>query len=317
MNLTNGLQLNKSLDKKTVSISGFSLLEMLMAVTITTFITISLYAIFDQTQRAFRSGLAQVDVLESGRAASEILDYDIRQIVPNPLEFRSGRMALDNSANFRGYPFNFWVDNRSTFGSLGGSLLSGNSITTAHQNVIFFHRNNDELTAVGYFNVPIALNWAGRRPPRAPVISTLYRFSATRKLSALNEEVFERILQAFLAGPIAWQKNPTRDYQYQEIISGVVQMRWSPFAPNGEWWQFIDDPLVRRSGGGSFLSGLTAGGNVIPAQVEYELMVLEEETLKQYVILGEANALQARDFLGEHVQNIHYFRKRIPTALFQ
>lgn len=317
MNLKMRQQLNKSLRFKSSSISGFSLLEMLMAVTITTFITISLYAIFDQTQKAFRSGLAQVDVLEAGRAASEILDADIRQIVPNPLEFRSGRVSIDNNESFRAYPFNFWVDNRSTFGALGGSVLSGNSITTAHQNVLFFHRKNDELTAVGYFNVPIALNWGGRRPPRAPVISTLYRFSATRKLSALNEQVFQNILQAFLAGPIAWQQNPTRDYQYQEILSGVVQMRWSPFAPNGEWWQFVEDPLVRRAGGSSFLSGLTAGGNVVPAQVEYELMVLEEETLKQYIILGEANAIQARDFLGEHVQHIHYFRKRIPTALFQ
>lgn len=299
--------------------SGFSLLEMLMAVTITTVITIALYAIFDQTQRAFRAGLAQVDVLEAGRATSEIIDSDIRRIVPNPLEYNSGRQQMDTSQGFRNYPFNFWIDDYAPVSYLGGSLSQGTGVLTALQNVFFFHQRNDELTAIGYYNLPLQIDWAGgSKPPRITPVSTLYRYSATVKISTLNEAVFTRLLNNFLRGPLVWEQNPTTEYQFQEIVRGVVHNRWSPFGGNGEWWQLVRDPLIRRNPTGRTpLIGMTAGGNVIPAQLEYELMILEDEILQQYIILAESNSLQARNFLEEHLQEIHFFRKRISTALFQ
>src|SRR5262249_44712767 len=52
---------------------GFSLLEMMVAVTLLLVIIAALLTMFYQTQRAFRLSATQVDVLEAGRAAMELL----------------------------------------------------------------------------------------------------------------------------------------------------------------------------------------------------------------------------------------------------
>ncbi|MBI4658488.1 MAG: hypothetical protein HY735_06515, partial [Verrucomicrobia bacterium] len=55
-------------------------MELLVAVSIMTFIIYALYQMFNQTQKALRGNITQVDVLESGRAAREMLSRDLEQI---------------------------------------------------------------------------------------------------------------------------------------------------------------------------------------------------------------------------------------------
>ena len=45
-------------------------------------IVLGLMAMFTQTQRAFRTGMAQTDVLESGRMAADLLTRELEQITP-------------------------------------------------------------------------------------------------------------------------------------------------------------------------------------------------------------------------------------------
>ena len=52
---------------------AFSIMELLVAVSIMTFIVYALYQMFHQTQKALRGNITQVDVLESGRAALEMM----------------------------------------------------------------------------------------------------------------------------------------------------------------------------------------------------------------------------------------------------
>src|SRR6516225_9991687 len=52
---------------------GFSLIEILVAVGILSFMIIGLLALFNQTSRAFRTGMTQSDVLESARSVSEMM----------------------------------------------------------------------------------------------------------------------------------------------------------------------------------------------------------------------------------------------------
>src|SRR4051812_45778542 len=56
---------------------AFSVTEMLIAVTLMGVIVIALYGVFNQTQKALRASVNQVDVLESGRAALEIMTRDL------------------------------------------------------------------------------------------------------------------------------------------------------------------------------------------------------------------------------------------------
>ena len=59
---------------------AFSLIEILTAVSIMTVIIIALYAMFDHTQKALRGSVSQTDVLESGRAAMEMIKRELEQM---------------------------------------------------------------------------------------------------------------------------------------------------------------------------------------------------------------------------------------------
>src|SRR6185437_10944549 len=62
--------------------AGFTLIEIMVAMALLTVIVIGLMAMFSQTQRAFRAGMAQTDQLEGGRMLSDLILQDFRQITP-------------------------------------------------------------------------------------------------------------------------------------------------------------------------------------------------------------------------------------------
>src|SRR5580658_5908383 len=61
---------------------GFTLVEIMVTVALLSVIILGLVAMFNQTRRAFTSSLAQVDVLESGRGAADMIARDLEQMVP-------------------------------------------------------------------------------------------------------------------------------------------------------------------------------------------------------------------------------------------
>ena len=62
--------------------AGFSLIEVLVVITLLAIIVLSLMEVFNSTQRAFRAGVTQTDVLESSRAAVELISSDLRGMAP-------------------------------------------------------------------------------------------------------------------------------------------------------------------------------------------------------------------------------------------
>lgn len=60
---------------------GFTLLELLVAVSLLSVVVLALYAVFNQTQKAFRASLNQTDVGEAGRAAFDLLVRDLERSV--------------------------------------------------------------------------------------------------------------------------------------------------------------------------------------------------------------------------------------------
>ena len=52
----------------------------MVAVSLLAVIIVGLLAMFYQTQRAFRSGIAQVDVLEGGRATLDLISRELQEM---------------------------------------------------------------------------------------------------------------------------------------------------------------------------------------------------------------------------------------------
>ena len=59
---------------------GFTVVELMVAISVMTLIVLVLYGLFDQTQRAMRGNVSQVDVLEGGRAAMDMIATDMEQM---------------------------------------------------------------------------------------------------------------------------------------------------------------------------------------------------------------------------------------------
>ena len=59
---------------------GFSLVEILVTVALLSVIILGLVAMFNQTRRAFTSSITQVDVLESGRSAADLIAREMEQM---------------------------------------------------------------------------------------------------------------------------------------------------------------------------------------------------------------------------------------------
>src|SRR5437879_197722 len=74
--------------------SAFSLIEIMVAVALMSFIVLGLLAMFTQTQRAFRASMTQTDVLESGRIATDMIVRELGQM----------------SASDRAYTTNFFAE---------------------------------------------------------------------------------------------------------------------------------------------------------------------------------------------------------------
>jgi type II secretory pathway component PulJ len=67
----------------TVPRAAFTLVEVLVVMTLLSFIVIALMGVFNSTQAAFRASLTQTDVLESGRAAMNLITGDLRAMSPS------------------------------------------------------------------------------------------------------------------------------------------------------------------------------------------------------------------------------------------
>lgn len=216
---------------------GFTLLEMLVSVSVMVVIIFGLYSMFSSTQKAFRGTAGQVDVLEGGRAALELISRDLAQTVP---------------ANLANYP-SFGVFSNSVIHTPvlviapdgPGTLIQTNIL----QDFFLLVRNGRAWEGHGYYvhlsPSEINLTNATKR------FGALYRFQTN--VPSLNPAA--PMIDGFYAA------NPTQTNSFL-IIDGVVHLTVRVFNASG-----VDiTPL-----GGSL------GGDRVPHMVELELGVMEPD----------------------------------------
>ena len=141
---------------------AMTLLEIMVAVSLLSLIVLTLYNMFDRTQKALRGTRNQTDIAEAGRAGLETLVREIQQ------------MRAMSSTN--PYFFNLYVDNRFS----GNSMVISNAANPLQTNLLvetFFHNFSPQASPTNWSGIGYRV--ASTADPRyAPAngVGTLYRF---------------------------------------------------------------------------------------------------------------------------------------------
>jgi hypothetical protein len=304
---------------------AFTLIEILVSISLLSFIVIGLFAMFNQTQRAFRLGMTQSDILEAGRAVTEMIPRELEQTTP------SHRNAV-----------NFMVTNLNSaplLQSLPGTTLRRNNLL---QDCFILQRQNQTWIGIGYCvrtNDSTGRLWLPEVSPGQLGAGTLYRFTATlpavisapgfanNGLPQDPSQLFVAFLSNSVPGSLASQAISNR------ICDGVVHFRLRAFATNG--FPLFNDTFHTNAcfrtnsltPGSSVVqqtlavpslaypdnwSGLFFANDAVPAAVEMELGLLEQRAWERYNSIGAAAARLAYLQREDISSRVHLFRQRIP-----
>lgn len=312
---------------------GFSLIEMLVAVGLLSVVILTLYAMFDQTQRALRGSVGQVDVFEGSRSALELLTRDLEHARP------AGVFDGPHFITRLSVPAALIQNQRTLFQERQPVLQE-----------FFAIRNitDQQWSTFGYFIASEEDPVARTSPP----IGTLYRYEdrgqlvripgetttltntpvrfLVRGLSAapsLVEHVLGRPFAGSTATLMPYRTNAAR------VLDGVVNFRITPYDALGRPYSLayptnqlpvrpsnvpasspsvaplqpvllIDDPVA-------LVTETTFSGTAMPASVEIEVDALEPRLLEQYRALPENPAIRNK-FLTNNLARIQSFRQRVP-----
>lgn len=280
--------------------SAFSLIEIMLVVSLLSLIVFALMSVFSSTQTAFRASVTQSDVLEGGRAAIDLIASDIKQITPSG-EYSNG-------------PANFFARDNNTYVSLDytplqQSLPGGTVLRTNFLNYFcLLARENMKWKAIGY-----AVNSTNQSP-----LYPLYRYYAETNISTPPLVLVNNFLNIINNGQ--WTN-------LSHVVDGVVHLVVQPDDLNGyamtNTYQVNAGQLVTNYNVSFFRSpygtvGFYFYSNTVPASVELELGVLEDRTLQRTE--SRPTTLLRAQYLADKSGNIHLFRQHVtipnvdPTA---
>jgi len=270
---------------------GFTVVELLVAVSVMTLIVLVLYGLFDQVQRALRSNSSQVDVLEGGRASNELMAREMEQM-------QAGNV-LSNQNLFIGLtslPYHL-------------ALLDPNVYhTNVLQEVFFLSKYNKRWTGTGYRILSFSTN--GIANQLAGGVGTLSRYSVDVSASDFpNINLFSRVMNT----------DTNTLAKFQRIADGVIHFRLRAFDTNGMLMVSNIYPDVRIVTNTVFLTQPTSEtryaftNSALPACLELEMGILEPHVWERYKSIP--NAAAASNYLARQVGAVHLFQERIPIHM--
>ncbi len=270
---------------------AFSLIEILVAVTLLSVITIGLLAMFYQTQKAFRLGTSQVDVLEGGRGTMQLICRDLQQMHTSNMDDMTNFLAEST-----GEP---WI----VMGLPGGGQRQNRL-----QDVSFLTREGGTWNAISY-----------RVHHRDRGGGTLYRAVLSVDMEGILTDanlkprhqwiavsnIFGRVCERFTGTYSV--TNPTPEVAmtpalpplvFDRIADGVVHFRVLAYTESGIL--YTNNSLVRVNGYGM--------RNFVPAYLDVELAILDPKGVEQFNRRGDA---AARAYLETQAYRTQIFRQRI------
>jgi prepilin-type N-terminal cleavage/methylation domain-containing protein len=284
--------------------NAFSLVEVLVVVSLLSLIVLALMAVFNSTQRAFRAGITQTDVLEGGRATMDLITADLRAMSPSA--------GVSNSAI--NTPVNFYAVVKFNFQPLLQPLVaSSQSRTNVLEDFFILSRNNQTWTGTGYVVDPYSTDF----------VNPLYRFTISTNIQAASPMV--------LYTNFAMRVNNGNFTNMSHLMNGVVHLTVRAYDQNGYWMTnntsyaggqaatnsnvlFLLPPVYGEVGFYMF-------SNTLPSSVEIQLAALEDRTLQRAESLADISPVFSRsNYLSGQSGKLHLFRQRVlisnvdPTA---
>ena len=286
---------------------AFSLIEILVTITLLSLIVLALMAVFNSTQTAFRASITQTDVLEGGRAAMDVMTSDLRQMAPSRGYYSSNDFINLNGFVYPTDPVNFYVNTNSNEPLIQPLLASPDNQQRTNVLEDFFVLSRGNLNGhpawigVGYAVDPV--------DPTSPNLNALYRFYMTTNVAAASPQtLFTNFTRAVLTGAIT---------NWSHLLDGVVDLRVHAYDTNGVWmtngytFGYTNIPkntLLLPSALGE--TGFLMFSNTLPASAEIELGVLEDRTLQRAETWPNGSLAQS-NYLAQQAGKVHIFRQRV------
>jgi hypothetical protein len=238
--------------------------------------------------------MTQVDVLESGRAALEILSRDVSQMYPAPYDSN----AVTFYAEIAQYQ-PLWQPLPGNNAEQRRNLL---------EEMFFLSRETNSWKGIGYWvgapdtgNMPVAANngWG-----------TLYRYQ--------TNTIFRGLVSSPWQLYRAYNSFNQRTQRMNRIVDGVVHFKVRAYDPRGVW--ITNNLAATNTSVRPIESALYATNeveiyyftnNAVPAFVELELGILESRALARVKSIPDATA--RRNYLRDQAGRVHIFRTRIPV----
>ncbi|MCD6338647.1 MAG: prepilin-type N-terminal cleavage/methylation domain-containing protein [Verrucomicrobia bacterium] len=260
---------------------AFSMLELLLAMSIMGVIVAALYGMFYHTQRALRMNVNQVDVLESTRLALDLIRRDVAQMAP------CNRPGGTNFTAAVSRPY--WRPSQGL--PVVQVLPDGERRTNILQEAFLLTRRAEPFEAVVY-RVLYAKNGVG----------VLARYATNALPWTFNPT---NLCPAALSAP---------PELFIPALEGVVHFRFVPYDADGfpmVYWttnNYGPNVWLEEDLGGETRSAFL--NDRLPAYVELELGVLEPSAYQQYKSFPAGSA-QAFKFLQNRAGQVHLFRQRM------
>jgi type II secretory pathway pseudopilin PulG len=282
--------------------TAFTLIEILVAMVLMTLIVLALMAVFNSTQTAFRAGLTQSDVLESGRATMNLIRSDLETMTPS-----DGYGIINGVGSTNIWAMNFYVA-ETNYPSLSPlyQTLAGSSQqrTNILDNFFFLSRGNvngsDSWIGTGYTVVT--------NSPDGSLYS-LYRFTTNYPVMTVNPAwlFYNNSLSnfsSFLQSPANYGSH---------LMDGVVDFQVRAFNSQGAWINVNTNNIFATNYDATGEVGLYSFySNAVPASVEIEMGVVEDKTLQHAESLESAGGAAVTSYLAQHAGQVHIFRQRVP-----
>jgi prepilin-type N-terminal cleavage/methylation domain-containing protein len=273
-------------NRKSKIANGFTLVEVLVVMTLLSLIVLVLMAVFNSTQTAFRAGVTQAGVLESGRAAMDLMAEDLRAMSPS-LDTNNGAVNF-----YAGFPPGYMPLVQPLLAS-----IPAQSRTNAQERIFILRRQNQTWTGVGYV---VANSSQGD-------LDSLYRFTATTNVQSAGDPA-AALFNLFL-------NSATTNMSH--LMDGVVELTVRDYDLNGVWLTNGYANLTNLTVKNTWFSspawgqvGFAMFSNTLPASVQIEMGVIEDRALQRAESLSASPSAQA-SYLQQQAGAVHVFRQRV------